>query len=62
MGQETFAKLKVLTSRMLVANLNLEAIMEHLLGHYQPQTIEIAEHFNFKFRTFQVLQPHAPER
>ena len=47
LGQEIFAKLKVLTSPTPVADLNLEAIMEHLLGHYRPQTIEIAEHFKF---------------
>ena len=47
LGQETFAKLKVLTSPTPVADLNLKAIMEYLLGHYRPQTIEIAERFKF---------------
>ena len=47
LGQETFAKLKVLTSPTPVADLTLPAIMEHLLGHYRPQTIEIAERFKF---------------
>ena len=47
LGQETFAKLKVLTSPTPVADLTLPAIMEHLLGHYRLQTIEIAEHFKF---------------
>ena len=32
---------------MLIADLSLEAIMEHLLRHYRPQTIEIAERFKF---------------
>ena len=45
LGQETFAKLKVLTSPTPVADLTLPAIMEHLLSHYRPQTIEIAEFF-----------------
>ena len=47
LGQEIFAKLKVLTSPTPVAELTLEAVMEHLLGHYRPQTIEIAKRFKF---------------
>ena len=47
LGQETFAKLKNLTSPTPVADLTLEAIMEHLIGHYKRQTIEIAERFKF---------------
>ena len=47
LGQETFAKLKVLTSPIPVADLTLPAIMEHLLSHYRPQTIEIAKNFKF---------------
>ena len=47
LGQETLAKLKVLSSPTPVSDLTLEAIMEHLLGHYRPQTIEIAERFKF---------------
>ena len=47
LGQETFTKLKVLTSPTLVADLTLEAVMEHLLRHYRPQTIEISERFKF---------------
>ena len=44
LGQGTFVKLKVLTNLIPVADLTLPAIMEHLLSHYRPQTIEIAEH------------------
>ena len=47
LGQETYAKLKILTSPTPVADLTLDAIMEHLIGHYRPQTIEIAERFKF---------------
>ena len=47
LGQETFAKLKVLTSPTPVSDFTLDAIMEKLLGHYRPQTIEIAERFKF---------------
>ena len=46
-GQETYAKLKILTSPSPVANLTLDAIMEHLIGHYRPQTTKIAECFKF---------------
>ena len=45
LGQETFAKLKVLTSPTPVSDITLDDIMEKLLGHYRPQTIEIAERF-----------------
>ena len=45
--QETYAKLKILTSPSPVADLTLDAIMEHLIGHYRPQTIKIAECFKF---------------
>ena len=37
LGQETFAKLKVLTSPTPVSDFTLDAIMEKLLGHYRPQ-------------------------
>ena len=47
LGQETYEKLKILTSPTPVADLTLDAIMEHLIGHYRPQTIEIAERFKF---------------
>jgi len=47
LGQATFAKLKVLANPTPVSGLTLEAIMQHLIEHYQPQTIEIAERFKF---------------
>lgn len=47
LGQATFAKLKVLASPTPVADLALDAIMEHLVAHYRPKTIEIAERFKF---------------
>ena len=47
LGQETYAKWKILTSPTPVADLTLDAIMEHLIRHYQSQTIEIAERFKF---------------
>ena len=34
LGQETFAKLKVLSSPTPVSDLTLDAIMECLMGHY----------------------------
>jgi len=47
LGQATFVKLKVLASPTPVADLTLDAIMEHLVAHYRPKTIEIAECFEF---------------
>jgi len=47
LGQETFAKLKVLASQTPVIDLTLDAIMEHLTQHFRPDTIEIAERFKF---------------
>ena len=47
LGQVTFARLKVLASPTPVSELTLDAIMERLIGHYRPQTIEIAERFKF---------------
>ena len=47
LGQATYAKLKVLASPTPVNELTLDAIMERLIGHYRPQTIEIAERFKF---------------
>ena len=47
LGQVTFAKLKVLVSPTLVADLTIDAIMEHLVAHYRLKTIKIAEHFKF---------------
>ena len=51
LGQETYAKLKILTSPTSVADLTLDAIMEQLIGHYRPQTIEIAKRFKFLKRS-----------
>jgi len=47
LGQVTFAKLKVLASPTLVADLTIDAITEHLVAHYRLKTIKIAEHFKF---------------
>ena len=47
LGQVTFARLKILASPTPVSELTLDAIMERLIGHYRPQTIEIAERFKF---------------
>ena len=46
-GQAAFAKLKTLASPRPISELTLDEIMEHLVGHYRPQTIEIAERFKF---------------
>ena len=42
-----FAKLKVLANPTSVRDLTLDAIMDHLIGHYRPQKIEIAEQLKF---------------
>ena len=47
LGQSAFAKLKTLASPTSINDLTLDQIMEHLIGHYKPQTIEIAERFKF---------------
>jgi len=47
LGQAAFAKLKTLVSPTPVSELTLDQIMEHLIGHYKPQVIEIAERFKF---------------
>ena len=46
-GQAAFAKLKTLASPRPISELTLDEIMEHLVGHYRLQTIEIAERFKF---------------
>ena len=46
-GQSAFSKLKTLASPTRVSELTLDQIMEYLIGHYKPQTIEIAERFKF---------------
>ena len=43
----TFAKLKTLASPTPVNELLFDRIMEHLILHYKPQAIEIAERFKF---------------
>ena len=53
LGQSAFTKLKTLVSPTLVSELTLDQVMEHLIGHYKPQTIEIAERFKF-FRRHQL--------
>ena len=53
LGQGTFAKLKTLASPTPVNELSLDQIMEHLISHYKPQTIEIAERFKF-FKQYQL--------
>ena len=47
LGQGSFSKLKSLAHPIAVADLSLDAILQHLSGHYQPKTIEIAERFKF---------------
>ena len=46
-GQGAFAKLKTLASPRTISELTLDEIMEHLIGHYRPQTIKIAERLSF---------------
>ena len=47
LGQLAFAKLMTLASPTSVSDLTLDQIMEHLIGHYKLQTIEIAKRFKF---------------
>ena len=47
LGHNTFMKLKTLASPAAITDLTMDAIMELLLAHYRPQTIQIAEHFKF---------------
>ena len=47
LGQENFAKLKVLASPTTVNDLSLDAIVQLLSQHFRPATIEIAERFKF---------------
>ena len=47
LGQATFAKLKTLASPTPVNELSLDQVVEHLISHFKPQTIEIAERFKF---------------
>ena len=43
LGQETFAKLKVLASLITINDLTLDAIVQLLIQHFRLATIEIAE-------------------
>ena len=47
LGQGSFSKLKSLAHPTPVTDLALDAILQHLSGHYRPKTIEIAERFKF---------------
>ena len=57
LDHSTFSKLKVLASPTSVSDLSMEAIMELLVGHYKPQSIEIAEHFKFFKRMQKPSEP-----
>ena len=41
LGQETFAKLKILASPTAISELSLDAIVQFLTQHFRPTTIEI---------------------
>ena len=43
LGQGSFSKLKALVHPTAVSDHSLDAILQHLAGHYRPKTIEIAE-------------------
>ena len=60
LGQETFAKLKILASPTAISELSLDAIVQFLTQHYRPTTIEIAERFKF-FKRQQNEQESATE-
>ena len=45
LGQETFAKLKVLASPTTMNDLTLDAIVQLLTQHFYSATIEIAKRF-----------------
>ena len=60
LGQETFARLKILASPTNISELPLDAIMQHLTQHFRPTTIEIAERFKF-FKRQQNEQESAME-
>ena len=60
LGQETFARLKILASPTNISELSLDAIMQHLTQHFRPTTIEIAERFKF-FKRQQNEQESATE-
>jgi len=47
LGQGSYSKLKALAHLTAVSDLTLDAILQHLSGHYRPKTIEIAERLKF---------------
>ena len=51
LGQATFAKLKDLANPREIKDIPLNEIVDLLIGHYRPKTIEIAEWFKFFKRT-----------
>jgi len=46
-GTSDICKVEILAGTTPVADLTLDTIMEHLVAHYRPKTIEIAERFKF---------------
>ena len=50
-GQATFAKLRDLANPREITDISLGDIMDLLITHYRPQTVEIAERFKFFKRT-----------
>ena len=51
LGQATFTKLKDLANPQEIKDIPLNEIMDQLIGHYRPKTIEITERFKFFKRT-----------
>ena len=51
LGQATFARLKDLANPLQIKDISLNEIIDLLIGHYRPKTIEIAERFKFFKRT-----------
>ena len=51
LGQATFTKLKDLANPQEIKDIPLNEIVDLLIGHYRPKTIEIAERFKFFKRT-----------
>ena len=57
LGQETFAKLKVLASPTTMDDLTLVIIVQLLTQHFHPATIEIAKQFKFLSRIRKNMSP-----
>ena len=51
LGQATFTKSKNLANPREIKDIPLNEIVDLLIGHYRPKTIEIAERFKFFKRT-----------